>query len=83
MDAILVPGGFGKRGIEGMLIAGYAVGATEAYIYVRAEYPLAVSRLRKAIRAATAAASGMPSARSAASMAPPCSCCCCASPGCR
>ncbi|MCR4654963.1 MAG: 4Fe-4S binding protein [Lachnospiraceae bacterium] len=35
--------------IEGMLIAGYAVGASEGYIYVRAEYPLAVSRLRTAI----------------------------------
>ncbi len=35
--------------IEGMLIAAYAVGAQEGYIYVRAEYPLAVSRLRIAI----------------------------------
>ncbi|MCR4807324.1 MAG: NADH-quinone oxidoreductase subunit NuoF [Lachnospiraceae bacterium] len=35
--------------IEGMLIAGYAVGASEGYIYVRAEYPLAVSRLKTAI----------------------------------
>ncbi len=35
--------------IEGMLIAAYAVGASEGYIYVRAEYPLAVSRLRIAI----------------------------------
>ena len=35
--------------IEGMLIAAYAVGAAEGYIYVRAEYPLAVSRLRIAI----------------------------------
>lgn len=37
------------RVLEGMAIAGYAVGATVGYIYVRAEYPLAVSRLRKAI----------------------------------
>ncbi len=37
------------RVIEGMLIAGYAVGATEGYIYVRAEYPLAVQRLRRAL----------------------------------
>ncbi|MDR2340387.1 MAG: NADH-quinone oxidoreductase subunit NuoF [Deltaproteobacteria bacterium] len=37
------------RMLEGMLIAGRAVGASEGYIYVRAEYPLAVRRLRKAI----------------------------------
>jgi NADH:ubiquinone oxidoreductase subunit F (NADH-binding)/(2Fe-2S) ferredoxin/NAD-dependent dihydropyrimidine dehydrogenase PreA subunit len=35
--------------LEGMLIAGYAIGAKEAYIYVRAEYPVAVKRLQKAI----------------------------------
>ena len=35
--------------IEGMIIAAYAVGAQEGYIYVRAEYPLAISRLRLAI----------------------------------
>ena len=38
--------------LEGMAIAGFAVGADEAYIYVRAEYPLAIKRLRKAIAAA-------------------------------
>jgi len=38
--------------IEGLIIAAYAVGATEGYIYVRAEYPLAVSRLRTALRQA-------------------------------
>jgi len=32
--------------IEGMVIAGYAFGATKGYIYVRAEYPLAIQRLR-------------------------------------
>ncbi|MGI5854293.1 MAG: NADH-ubiquinone oxidoreductase-F iron-sulfur binding region domain-containing protein [Bacillota bacterium] len=37
------------RVIEGMMLAGYAIGADEGYAYVRAEYPLAVSRLRKAI----------------------------------
>ncbi|WZL74136.1 NADH-quinone oxidoreductase subunit NuoF [Clostridiaceae bacterium 35-E11] len=37
------------RVIEGMLIAGYATKSTEGYIYVRAEYPLAVERLKKAI----------------------------------
>lgn len=36
--------------IEGLAIAGYAIGASEGYIYVRAEYPLAVKRLRKAIQ---------------------------------
>ncbi len=38
--------------IEGMLIASFAVGAREGFIYVRAEYPLAVKRLRLAIAAA-------------------------------
>jgi NADH-quinone oxidoreductase subunit F len=37
------------RILEGMAIAGYAVGASHGYIYVRAEYPLAVDRLYKAI----------------------------------
>ena len=41
--------------IEGMLIAAYAVSAHEGYIYVRAEYPLAVSRLKIAIAQAEAA----------------------------
>ena len=40
------------RMIEGMMIAAYAVQAHEGYIYVRAEYPLAVSRLRTAIKQA-------------------------------
>jgi NADH-quinone oxidoreductase subunit F len=35
--------------LEGMIIAAYAVGAQEGYIYVRAEYPLAVQRLKNAI----------------------------------
>ncbi|OGO03130.1 MAG: hydrogenase, partial [Chloroflexi bacterium RBG_13_53_26] len=38
--------------IEGMTIAGYAIGATEGYIYVRAEYPLAVTRFRIALQQA-------------------------------
>lgn len=37
------------RLLEGMMIAGVACGATEGYIYVRAEYPMAVSRLQNAI----------------------------------
>ena len=35
--------------VEAMAIAGYAIGATEGYVYVRAEYPIAVRRLQKAI----------------------------------
>lgn len=35
--------------IEGMVIAGYAIGATKGLVYIRAEYPLAIERLRKAI----------------------------------
>ena len=35
--------------IEAMSIAGYAIGADEGYVYVRAEYPIAVRRLQKAI----------------------------------
>ena len=35
--------------IEGMMIAGYAVRSTDGYIYVRAEYPMSVARLRNAI----------------------------------
>lgn len=37
------------RLLEGMIIAGIAIGSSEGYIYVRAEYPLAVDRLRTAI----------------------------------
>lgn len=39
--------------IEGMLIGAYAIGAKEAIVYVRAEYPLAIKRLEKAIKQAT------------------------------
>ena len=38
--------------IEGLIIAAYAQGATEGYIYIRAEYPLAVKRVRKALKQA-------------------------------
>ena len=38
--------------IEGMMIAGYAIGAQNGYFYVRAEYPIAVNRLREAIKQA-------------------------------
>ena len=40
--------------IEGMAIAAFTVGAAQGYVYVRAEYPLAVARLRKAIDQARA-----------------------------
>jgi bidirectional [NiFe] hydrogenase diaphorase subunit len=40
------------RVIEGIIIAGYAVGASKGYLYVRAEYPLAIERLKKALRQA-------------------------------
>jgi len=52
------PGAFMDRSIlegdphsvlEGMMIAAYAIGSDEAYVYVRAEYPLAIKRLRLAI----------------------------------
>ncbi len=38
--------------IEAMAIAGYAIGATQGYVYIRAEYPIAVQRLRIAINQA-------------------------------
>lgn len=38
--------------IEGMILAGYAIGAQKGFLYVRAEYPLAVSRLKIAIEQA-------------------------------
>lgn len=38
--------------LEGMAIAAYAVGASQGYVYIRGEYPLAIQRLRKAIRQA-------------------------------
>ncbi|MDD3303757.1 MAG: NADH-quinone oxidoreductase subunit NuoF [Clostridia bacterium] len=56
------PGAFMDRSIlegdphsvlEAMAIAGYAIGATQGYIYVRAEYPIAVKRLNVAIEQAT------------------------------
>lgn len=40
------------RVLEGMAIGGYAVGASKGYIYVRAEYPTAIDRLKRAIRQA-------------------------------
>lgn len=40
------------RILEGMAIAGYAIGASQGYIYIRAEYPLAIERLKLAIKQA-------------------------------
>ncbi|MCF7855380.1 MAG: 4Fe-4S binding protein [Candidatus Pacebacteria bacterium] len=40
------------RLLEGMAVAAYAIGATKAYIYIRAEYPLAIRQLQEAIRQA-------------------------------
>jgi Na+-translocating ferredoxin:NAD+ oxidoreductase RnfC subunit len=54
------------RILEGMAIAGYAIGASEGYIYVRGEYPLAIERLEKAIARPNAWASSAPT-----SSAPP------------
>ncbi len=48
MDRSIMEGDPHKM-IEGMMIAAYAVGAQEGYIYVRAEYPLAIGRLKLAI----------------------------------
>ena len=39
--------------LEGILIGAYAIGATDSYIYIRAEYPLAIERLRVALRQMT------------------------------
>jgi formate dehydrogenase iron-sulfur subunit len=41
--------------VEGMTIAGVAVGATQGYVYIRAEYPLAIQRMRQAVEKAGAA----------------------------
>ena len=49
MDRMLMES-FPFRVIEGMAIAAFAVGANKGYIYVRAEYPSAVRRLREALR---------------------------------
>lgn len=48
MDRMLLES-YPYRVIEGMLIAGYATGATHGYFYIRAEYPLAGSRIRQAL----------------------------------
>jgi len=54
MDRTMIEGD-PHRVLEGMLIAGYAIGASRGYLYVRAEYPLAVKALSEAIVQARAA----------------------------
>lgn len=53
MDRMLLES-FPHRVLEGLAITAYAVGAKEGYLYVRAEYPLALRRLRQAMDQATA-----------------------------
>jgi NADH:ubiquinone oxidoreductase subunit F (NADH-binding)/NADH:ubiquinone oxidoreductase subunit E len=48
MDRMLLES-YPYRIIEGMIIAGYATGASEGYFYIRAEYPLAVQRIDRAL----------------------------------
>ena len=50
MDRMLLES-FPYRVIEGMIIAGYSTGASEGIFYIRAEYPLAVTRVRIALKA--------------------------------
>jgi NADH:ubiquinone oxidoreductase subunit F (NADH-binding)/NAD-dependent dihydropyrimidine dehydrogenase PreA subunit/(2Fe-2S) ferredoxin len=54
MDRAVIEGD-PHRLIEGLAIAAYAIGASHGYIYIRAEYPLAIQRLDEAIRQASAA----------------------------
>lgn len=51
MDRAVIEGD-PHRLIEGMAIAAYGIGATKAYIYIRAEYPLAIKRLKIALEQA-------------------------------
>ena len=51
MDRMMLES-YPHRVLEGLAIAAYAVGADEAFLYIRAEYPLAVQRVREAIRQA-------------------------------
>ncbi len=54
MDRAVIEGA-PHRLVEGMIIAAYAIGATKAYVYIRAEYPLAIARLKTAFAQARAA----------------------------
>jgi NADH:ubiquinone oxidoreductase subunit F (NADH-binding) len=48
MDRAVIEGD-PHRLVEGLALAAYGIGATKAYVYIRAEYPLAIRRLRAAI----------------------------------
>ncbi len=54
MDRAVIEGA-PHRLVEGMIIAAYAIGASKGYIYIRAEYPLAIARLKTAFAQARAA----------------------------
>ena len=51
MDRAVIEGD-PHRLVEGMAIAAYGIGASKAYVYIRAEYPLAIRRLRQALEQA-------------------------------
>jgi NADH:ubiquinone oxidoreductase subunit F (NADH-binding) len=51
MDRAVIEGD-PHRLVEGLALAAYGIGATKAYVYIRAEYPLAIERLRLAIEQA-------------------------------
>lgn len=51
MDRAVIEGD-PHRLLEGMAIAAYGIGATKAYVYIRAEYPLAIKRLNIALEQA-------------------------------
>jgi NADH:ubiquinone oxidoreductase subunit F (NADH-binding)/Pyruvate/2-oxoacid:ferredoxin oxidoreductase delta subunit len=53
MDRAVIEGD-PHRVLEGLALAAYAIGATKAYVYIRAEYPLAIKRLQHAIAQARA-----------------------------
>jgi NADH:ubiquinone oxidoreductase subunit F (NADH-binding)/Pyruvate/2-oxoacid:ferredoxin oxidoreductase delta subunit/(2Fe-2S) ferredoxin len=53
MDRAVIEGD-PHRLVEGMVLAAYGIGATKAYVYIRAEYPLAIKRLKAAIAQAEA-----------------------------
>ncbi len=54
MDRAVIEGD-PHRVLEGLALAAYAIGATKAYVYIRAEYPLAIRRLQRAIAQASEA----------------------------
>ena len=59
------------RVIEGMVIAAYAIGASKGYVYCRAEYPLALERLRAIGQCRPAACSGATSSAASSALRSP------------